>query len=80
MAVLARSVERLSEHFDTLKASDLAVEAARLDEEFYEIEPANGESLNEAADHAAAILATHHPGLTKDAVDALRWCYTYDWR
>jgi hypothetical protein len=75
-----RSVERLSEHLGSLAAADLATEVTRLDEEFYATEPTNDESLDVAADRAAAIFATRHPDLTSDAVDALRWCYTYDWK
>jgi hypothetical protein len=76
----ARSAERLSEHFDDLTASDLVPEVTRLDEEFYQTEPAEREPLNAAADRAAAAFVARHPDLTMDAVDALRWCYTYDWR
>ena len=76
----ARSVERLQEHFGPLVASDLAAAVTRLDEEFYEIEPANGESLEDSADRAAAVFAERHPELTSAARGALRWCYTYDWK
>lgn len=76
----ARSLERLPERFDPLVASDLAAEVTRLDEEFHSVEPKNGESLEESADRATAAFAEHHPELTTAAVDALRWCYTYDWK
>lgn len=75
-----RSVERLPEHFDPVVAADLAAEVVRLDEEFYEVEPETGESLEASADRAAASFAERHPELTTAAVDALRWCYTYDWK
>lgn len=75
-----RSLERISEHFGSVEAADLTAEVARLDEEFYRTEPSKDESLDAAADRAAATFAAHHPDLTSDAVDALRWCYTYDWK
>lgn len=75
-----RSLERLAERFGPAAASDLAAEVTRLDEEFYATEPASDESLDAAADRAAAVFAARHPDLTRDAVDALRWCYTYDWK
>jgi predicted Ser/Thr protein kinase len=75
-----RSIERLAEHFVSLQAAELAPVVAGLDEEFYEVEPASGESLNAAADRAAAVFTSHHPELTAEAIDALRWCYTYDWK
>jgi hypothetical protein len=52
----------------------------QLDKEFYEVEPTPGQSLNDAADTAAARFPARHPDLTADAVAALRWCYTYDWK
>lgn len=75
-----RSLERLAQYFDVLEAADLANEIAHLEEEFYEVQPTDLESLNESADRAAAVFASRHPELTEEAVDALRWCYTYDWK
>ncbi len=76
----ARSVDRISEYFGIVAAAELEAEVTRLDEEFYMLEPANDESIDAAADRAVSIFAAHHPDLTKDAIDALRWCYTYDWK
>lgn len=75
-----RSPERLAEYFGPLVAADLAPVVDRLDEEFYEVSPASSETLEAAADRAVAVFVQRHPELTRDAVDALRWCYTYDWK
>ena len=56
------------------------IPGTRLDEEFYEVEPTDDESLEGSADRAAAVLSARHPELAPAAVDALRWCYTYDWK
>jgi hypothetical protein len=73
-------MERLLEHFEPLVAADLAPLIDRLDEEFYEVGPESAENLNTAADLAAEVFAKRHPDLSAEAVDALRWCYTYDWK
>lgn len=73
-------MERLLGYFDPLVVADLAPVIDRLDEEFYEMDPHPGETLNTAADHAVAAFVERHSDLTSEAVDALRWCYTYDWK
>jgi hypothetical protein len=73
-------MERLLEHFDSLVAADLAPVIDHLDEEFYEVGPDSADSLKASADLAAEVFAQHHSDLTAEAIDALRWCYTYDWK
>ncbi|WP_375493437.1 hypothetical protein [uncultured Jatrophihabitans sp.] len=75
-----RNVDRFAGHFGALTAADLAAEVQRLHDEFYKVEPRADESLVVAADRATAVFVARHPELTSDAVDALRWCYTYDWK
>jgi hypothetical protein len=75
-----RSPERLSAYFGESLALDLVPVVERLDKEFYEIVPASSEPLDEVADRAAGAFGERHPELSREAVDAFRWCYTYDWK
>lgn len=37
-------------------------------------------TLSEGGDEAARVMATRHPELTAEAINALRWSFTYNWR
>lgn len=75
-----RDAGRLALRFGPGEAADLAVIVDRLSREFYEVEPEAYESLEEAADPAVEAFAVRHPELSAEAISAIRWCYTYDWK
>lgn len=53
----------------------------RLELEFFRLDCVHHIRDLTAATHAAAAeFAARHPELSPAAVDALAWCYSYDWR
>lgn len=53
----------------------------RLENEFYASDAAHrGADLKALGDSAAAEFRVAHPELSSDAVDALAWCYIFDWK
>ena len=36
--------------------------------------------LNQATDHMIAIMTARHPELTAEALKAIDWKYSFDWR
>ena len=72
--------KRLSDRFGALDAADLVVCIDKLSDEFYLLDPEPSESVGEGADRAARVFAENHPEVSPEAVDALRWTYTYAWK
>lgn len=60
---------------------ELLAKVRAVDTEFQEIKVDwNSLNLEEGGDEAKRVMATRHPLLDEDALDALRWKFTYDLR
>jgi hypothetical protein len=68
------------EHFPGPEGIELARRIEELETEFYKVRPRPNEGLVEASDRAAQTFAGNHPELSENAVDALRWCFAFDWK
>jgi len=75
-----RSLERVKNHFPGPEGVEFARRVDELETEFYEVKPRPDETLDEASDRAAQTFARHHPELSAEAVDALDWCFAFDWK
>lgn len=76
---------RNDDRFASLIGADSAIELLpvirRLENEFYESDAHDTVSgLGEMARAAAAEFRERHPELSDEAVDALAWCYSWDWK
>lgn len=62
-------------------AIDLLPEVRRLESEFYESKAHNTVAgIGEMARAAAAEFRERHPELSEQAVEALAWCYAWEWK
>ena len=80
-----QSPSRADDHVVTALGTDAALDLLpivhRLEEEFYESDAYNTVAdLNAMGKAAAAAFRGRHPELSDAAVEALAWCYTYDWK
>lgn len=67
--------------FGEERALDLLSRIKTLEEEFYESDArVTASDLREMGDRAAAEFRARHPELSEDAVEALAWCYTFDFK
>jgi hypothetical protein len=76
---------RDDEHFAMVigadAARDLLPNIRRMQDEFYESDAYNTVAgLDEMARTAAAEFRGRHPELSDEAIDALAWCYSWDWK
>jgi len=77
----ARDESRLVERFGDELALDLAPILRRLEDEFYESDARfTVADLAQMGDAAAKRFSQLHPELTPDAIEALAWCYSYDFK
>ncbi len=72
---------RLAAEFGASRAADLGPQVRQLADEFYESD-ARHSAADVAAmgDRAAAEFCRRHPEISDEAVKALAWSYTYDFR
>lgn len=76
-----RSDERLVERFGAEVAVDLIPAVRQLEQDFYESDAAHTEpNLVAVGDAAAARFRERHPEIGEPGVEALAWCYTFDWK
>ena len=69
------------EHFGPDRAQDLVRILRRLEEQFSESDARfTVADLAEMGDVAAQRFRQLHPELTQDAIEALAWCYSYDYK
>jgi hypothetical protein len=69
------------EKFGDEAALDLMPQLTALDEDFFTSRPhETAASLVEMMNHAASEFRERHPEISTEAVDALAWCYSYDWK
>ena len=77
----ATSEQRLQDHFGSEVATRLLPTVVSLFEEFYDSDASRFASdLESMAAMASAPFAERHPDLTEEAVAALAWSYTYDFK
>jgi len=76
-----RDDARLVDMFGETAAFDLLPIVKSLQQDFYTSTASNTVAgLREMGDHAANEFKGRHPDLSDDAVAALAWCYTFDWK
>lgn len=76
-----RDRARVAESLGNDAAASLMPLVKRLETEFYASDAAHRVGdLKAMGDRAAAEFSAAHPELSSDAVDALAWCYTFDWK
>lgn len=72
---------RVVDHMGSERAADLMPIVRRLEDEFYESDARyTVADIAEMGERAASRFRTLHPELTRDAIEALSWCYTYDFK
>ena len=77
----ARDEARLIEQFGDEQATNLLPLIRELEDEFYASDARfRVEGLKEMGDVAADQFRNAHPELSRDAIKAFAWCYTYDYK
>ena len=72
---------RLVDRYGEDRARELIAILRRLEDEFYESDARfTVADLAEMGDMAAARFRDLHPELTRDAIESLAWCYSYDFK
>jgi hypothetical protein len=76
-----RDPARLTERFGESEGLDLVAYAERVLDELYAVKPDwDSEDLAAATDRAVRGVIERHPELSTEAIDALRWSYSWDWK
>jgi len=76
-----RDEKRLAEEFGPEQAHELMPKIQELEDEFYSTDARFlADSLAEMGQIASAQFRGRHPELSDDAVMALAWCYTFDFK
>lgn len=80
-AIPSRDEARLVERFGEAVALDLLPQLRRLEEDFYLSTAYNtAPDLMTMGDQAADDFRRMHPEIGDEAVEALVWCYVWDWK
>jgi hypothetical protein len=80
-AIPARDEALLVERFGETLAIELLPQLLHLQEDFYSSTAYNmAPDLKSIGDKAAEDFRRIHPEIGDDAVEALVWCYTWDWK
>ncbi|MFN8053249.1 MAG: hypothetical protein U0Q22_17540 [Acidimicrobiales bacterium] len=76
-----RDPDRLVAEFGPAATDDLLPVLRELEREFYESDEAHTVAgLDQMGIAASERFSSLHPELSGEAVDALAWCYTFDWK
>jgi hypothetical protein len=76
-----RDPARLTAKFGDADGLDLVAYVERVLHELYEVKPDwDAEDLKAATDRAVRGVIDKHPELSTEAIDALRWSYSWDWK
>lgn len=76
-----RDEQRLISRYGPEATLDLLPRLRRIEEEFYASDASfTAADLKDMGDVAAAQFHVMHPEITPDAVEALAWCYTWDFK
>lgn len=77
----ARDDDLLTSTFGSARAIELLPRVRELEEEFYRSNAhLTAPDLQSMGAQAAGEFHSAHPEVTEDAVQALAWCYTYDYK
>lgn len=77
----ARDERRLVDHYGPELMPALLTIVRSLEREFFQSEAyATATDLAQMGEAAARTFRQRHPELSVAAVEALAWCYTYDWK
>ena len=77
----ARDEDRLVAEFGLELATELVPLVRRLDDDFYASDAhLTASDLSTMAQEASAAFRGLHPEISEEAVAALTWCYTYDYK
>jgi hypothetical protein len=77
----ARDERFVAEAFGAEHAAVLLAEIRQLEDDFYSSDARFiSEDLGEMGKRAAVQFRSRHPELAEEAVRALAWCYTYDYK
>jgi hypothetical protein len=77
----ARDEARLAARYGSTTAADLLPRLRALHSEFYESDASNvSPDLVSMGERGAAQFRARHPELSEAAVQALGWCYTWDFK
>lgn len=74
-----RDPERLRERFGG-DAPVLYEAVRRLEDEYYSVKPGDSDDLASAVRRATTEFRRRHADVTDEAIKALEWCYSVDWR
>ncbi len=76
-----RNAGRITERWGAEATLDLVPLVTQLEDDFYQSAARYGaENMVEMGRVASAEFADRHPGISADAVAALAWCYTFDFK
>ena len=77
----SRDERRLVDCFGAQRAATLLPRIRELEDEFYASDArAVARDIGELGDLAAVEFRRRHPELSEQAIQALAWCYTYDYK
>ena len=77
----SRDEARLVEEFGSELAASLLPEIRKLEDDFYESDARHTAiDLREMGERASGRFRTRHPEPAEEAIRALAWCYTYDYK
>jgi len=77
----ARDDARVVEEFGEEEALDLLPRVHALENDFYRSEARRlARDIQRMGDQAADEFRKRHPEVSEDAIQALAWCYTYDYK
>ena len=77
----SRETSRLVAEFGEDAAAELLPKLQEIEREFYSSDARlTAKDMVEMAEVAKARFRNSHPSISNDAVDALAWCYTYDFK
>ena len=76
-----RDDDRIRSRFGSRVAPELVTAVHQLEDDFFKSEAWRTEAgLAAVGKRAAAEFRSRHPDIGEQAVLALEWCYTYDWK
>jgi len=76
-----RNDERVIQHYGAAMAAKLLPAIKSLEDDFYSSDARfTAADLSEMGTRASEQFARKHPGIASDIVEALSWCYTFDYK
>lgn len=76
-----RDPQRLADRYGSAEAADLVGYCEKVLQELFAVAPDwSVHDLATATELAVGAIATEHPELSPDALSALRWSFSYEWK